>query len=83
MTTQAKLDLIALAILETLAEVGTGSPESILYMATGLGLTEWQALRETMQSLGLITVTSYYVEITDRGACLVASANLQSKKESE
>ncbi len=53
--TQAKRSQLEIAaILTTLAELNTGSPESVLYMALGSDLNHWQELKAAMLGAGLI-----------------------------
>jgi hypothetical protein len=66
MTKQILLTRVA-ATLTTLAECDGGSPESMLYLAFGSDIEEWQVLRNILLQAKLVTIKANYVQLTADG----------------
>lgn len=62
------------AIVTTLEETG-GSPESILYIGTGMDFSKWNDLRIIMIGSDLIAISGNYVTLTERGRILAIECN--------
>lgn len=65
MTKQALLTRVA-ATLSTLVETN-GCPESMIYLAFGGDIHEWEYLRDIMLQAGFITIKGHYVTLTEDG----------------
>lgn len=54
------------ATITTLAETN-GSPESMLYLAFGADIHEWQVLRDILLKAGYVKISGNYVTLTTLG----------------
>lgn len=55
------------AILTTLRELNTDTPESIIYLALGMDINRYDLLRRIMESSGLINVNNHRISLTAKG----------------
>lgn len=55
------------AILSTLHELGTGTPESMLYLALGMDHEKFAEIRGLLLKCGWISVSGNYIELTASG----------------
>jgi hypothetical protein len=63
------------AVLTTLHEVGTGCPESTIYLALGMNMDVYLAIRNLMVASKLITVKGNYITITAKGHEMAIKCN--------
>jgi hypothetical protein len=71
--TRKDLTIYTAAILTTLDEEPSGGcPESHLYIALGMDLQKWHAVRDFLQSFDWITIRVNWVEITAEGRDIAA-----------
>lgn len=55
------------AILTTLEETNSGTPESNLYLFCGTNMDDWLLVRRMLVNCGYVTITSSWVELTEKG----------------
>lgn len=56
------------AVLTTLVETNSGSPESMLYIGVcGMDMDKWMTLREILIKTGFVTIRGNYVTLTKLG----------------
>jgi predicted transcriptional regulator len=55
------------AILVTLNEMETGTPESILYIAMNMDMAKYNVVIDFLLVAELVTVKNHFVEITEKG----------------
>jgi len=63
------------AILTTLLETDAPAPESSIYLAMGMDMEKYEAIRSLMVALELITVQSYTIRLTDKGRKTAEACN--------
>ncbi len=54
------------AILSTLLDVD-GTPESMLYIAVGMDMSSWEAIKDVMTRCNWISCKGHYVQLTNEG----------------
>lgn len=67
MLTKEKIYTYVFAIVSSLYETGHGSPESMIYIGIGMNLSVWNQIKGLLIASELITVSNYYVELTEKG----------------
>ena len=78
MTKNELLTRIA-ATLTTLAETN-GSPESMIYLAFGADIHEWNDLKAILLKMDWIKVSAHYVTLTEAGKLKAAEIESAMKK---
>ena len=73
--TRKELTAFIAAILTTLADMDTDCSESTCYIAVGMDMERWQAVRDLIVTAGLVTIKGYRVALTDAGRALADKCN--------
>ena len=63
------------AILTTLREVGEPAPESSIYMALGMDIDKYHALRTIMLNCKLVSLSSHALSLTPEGVAMADKIN--------
>lgn len=71
--------VLVAAVLTTLLETG-GSPASTIYLACGMEMRKWEALRDIMLRMDVIKISNHYVTLTEKGTQLATEINSKIPK---
>ena len=76
-----KNELLAkvIAVLTTLEELGTGTPESMVYLALGMNLATYGQVRDILLRMKWVTIKANYIELTQAGKDKAVEINNQLK----
>lgn len=79
----ARNDLVVwvAAILSTLHELGTGTPESMLYLALGMDYEKFAEIRTLLVKCGWVTISGNYIELTAEGTAKAIELAKATNKE--